>query len=393
MFTIKQFYDKLNFHIILWTLILGVVFYDYIDKKIVFSYIDEIIAGTLFIYFLIKKENNKEFFIFILIFFFYLIYSFYIQSNVYVAIWTDFFIQMKPFVAFYCAYSVNLSLNNKNKHCIKYVCILLSIFLLIIGIAGIYSIEELMGHPSRYATALVILGILYFYCSARKKKDIYIMFIILAVGLLSLRSKIFGLYAVALLIFYFIKNQKLKFSIRTLLLVSISTAIVVFFAWEKISFYFITGTEAKNMFARPLLYQNAYFILNDYFPFGSGLGSYATYASSVYYSPIYYKYGLVYSPEIGNGHFISDTFYPALAQFGYIGVGLFLWFWYRIYKKTVLMYDITHDINNYKICLVIIMFFLIESVADSTFTHNRGMMMLMLLAMFLNEKKPNNNTQ
>ena len=36
--------------------------------------------------------------------------------------------------------------------------------------------------------------------------------------------------------------------------------------------------------------------------------------------------------------------------------------------------------------ILIFIFFIIESIADSTFTHNRGMVMLMLLAIILNNK-------
>jgi len=127
--------------------------------------------------------------------------------------------------------------------------------------------------------------------------------------------------------------------------------------------------------------------LNDYFPFGSGLGTYATHASAIYYSPIYYEYDMHLNYEIGKGLFITDTFYPSLAQFGYFGIFLFFIFFYNIYKKAKKSYKKNNDKDQYRMCILLIIFFAIESIADSTFTHNRGMAMLMILAMFLVESK------
>lgn len=84
--------------------------------------------------------------------------------------------------------------------------------------------------------------------------------------------------------------------------------------------------------------------------------------------------------EIGNKRFLSDTFFPSLAQFGYIGITLFTLFWYRIFQTG-------KKLRNFKIILLIIFFFVFESTSDATFTQNRGIYMLILLAMFLNKER------
>ncbi|KAA6338760.1 hypothetical protein EZS27_013259 [termite gut metagenome] len=382
-----MFFNNLNLHIILWTLLLGVVFYDFISIKISFTYIDELIAGILFAYYLLitKCKCKKDISLCILIFLFYLIYSIEKNVNVTAAIWTDFFIQIKPFIAFYSTYNIGINLTDKYKLYIKNICIIITIALIPVGVLGIDCIVSFMGHPSRYATTLTILGFLYILCSEKTRKNTCIMFVIWAVGLLSMRSKIYGFYTISIFTFFFI-NKPLKYSFKTMITMIIGIVITVCAVWGKFSFYFINSViEAENMYARPYLYLNSFYILNDYFPFGSGFGSYANYASSLYYSPIYYQYNMSDHPEIGNGYFISDTFFPTLSQFGYVGVCLFFLFWYKIYQKILLKYYLTKDIYNYKICILIIIFFFIESTVDSTFTHNRGMMMMMILAMFLVE--------
>ena len=49
-------------------------------------------------------------------------------------------------------------------------------------------------------------------------------------------------------------------------------------------------------------------------------------------------------------------------------------------------FEIYNNELLFKLTILIFIFFIIESIADSTFTHNRGMVMLMLLAVILNNK-------
>ena len=82
------------------------------------------------------------------------------------------------------------------------------------------------------------------------------------------------------------------------------------------------------------MYLHGFTILFDYFPFGSGLASFASFPSAENYSSLYYEYGLNniggLSPDMPD--FICDAFYPTLAQFGIIGVILFITFWVYTYR-------------------------------------------------------------
>lgn len=386
----KSIFAKVNYHILLWGLILGVILYDYLGYKLNFSYFDEIFVATLLVYSISRKRFSREFFIFCAISIFYLLYSYAISITSSAAIVTDFFIQIKPYIAFYCAYNLRIYIAPQYYRSIKRICIILSVLMLSIGLMGENVTSMTMVHPSRYATTIAILGALYYYCSSQNKRERNITFIIWSIGLLSLKAKFFGFYAVALFLFFIYNNKRIKNSIKNVVLACLCVSLTIVVSWDKISFYFIDGTQAESMYARPYLYQNSIKVLNDYVPFGSGLGTYATHASQKYYSPLYYKYKMHLSHEIGNGRFISDTFYPALAQFGYLGIFLFILFWWRIYKRNKLKFLIYKNFNNFKIILLIVAFFAIESVADSTFVQNRGTYMLVLLAMFLNQIRISN---
>lgn len=380
--------EKVNFWIILAALILGVVAYDYIQNKTGISYFDEIIAAFMLGYYFFENRWNqkREFIYLVTIFIFYLIYSLLLKVTVPQAVMMDFSIQIKPYIAFYCSIYVGLKLDEKYKYIISRLCLFLSFVILVIGLSGDDNIIIFFSHPSRFATAISILGLLYLYSSQRKRKDIVIMFFILTIGLLSLRSKFIGFYVIALILFFLPRRMlKFEFSIKTILVLCISVFVVLYFTWDKLSFYFILGYNAENMFARPLLYLHSIDILKDYFPFGSGFGTYATHASAEFYSPLYSKYHLNENYEIGNGLFISDAFLPSLAQYGFVGIALFIVFWKQIIKRIKTNYLNSVDLVATRASVLIFVFFAIEFISDSTFTHNRGMVMLMILAMLLNE--------
>lgn len=389
----KSLFKKINFHILLWGLILGVILYDYLGGKFNFTYFDEIFVFTLLIYSIIRKRFSREFFIFCVISISYLLYSYAISITSSAAIITDFFIQVKPYIAFYCAYNLRIYIAPQYYRSIKRICIILSALMLPIGLMGENVISIFMTHPSRYATTITILGTLYYYCSSQNKRERNITFLIWSIGLLSLKAKFFGFYAVALFLFYIYNSKYIKNSIKNVLLICLCISLTIVVSWDKISFYFIKGTQVESMYARPYLYQNSIKVLNDYVPFGSGLGTYATHASKIYYSPLYYKYKMHLNQEIGNGLFISDTFYPSLAEFGYFGILLYFLFWYRIYKKGKRKFLRHKNPNNFKMILLIIAFFAIESFTDSTFVQNRGTYMLVLLAMFLNQVRLSNKRE
>ena len=115
---------------------------------------------------------------------------------------------------------------------------------------------------------------------------------------------------------------------------------------EESFFYFIegiTGEAETDTIARFVLYTTSIQILIDYFPFGCGFGSFATYASGLYYSHIYNQYGIenVWGISKSFYSFIADTYYPSLAQFGFVGIMLYITFWIYVFKKALIFFQHT----------------------------------------------------
>ena len=143
------------------------------------------------------------------------------------------------------------------------------------------------------------------------------------------------------------------------------------------------------MIALYVLYATAPQILIDYFPFGSGFASFGTFSSGVYYSSIYSKYGIdgVWGMSKDHYNFIADTYYPSLAQFGIVGIILYITFWIYILMKAIKFHKRTYNMKCLSMVLMIIGFFIIEGTTDSTFTTHRGFFVLMLLGLILSDLK------
>ena len=80
-------------------------------------------------------------------------------------------------------------------------------------------------------------------------------------------------YVTFIAILFFLKKkiniESLKGSWRLILL----AGVIVFFTWERFDAYYVRGWE-NNELARPMTYKTSLKILRDYFPLGSGMGTF-----------------------------------------------------------------------------------------------------------------------
>jgi hypothetical protein len=342
-----------------------------------------------------KEPFSKETNIFAGVALFYVAYSFYIRSNVPVAILGDLIIQLKPFIAFFMMGYIGFVLNDSQKHILRNVCLMLFFVTAIIGvislISGYYVLFFTFGHPTRYGTSLVLIGLTYLLCSGmHSKKDLAIFLIILTFSLISLKAKIIGFYGVALFLVLILRgNIEIKFSIKNVIIACCIIAIASYLAWDKLSFYFLNYTpDNQESLARPLLFLTAWDILLDYFPFGSGLASFATHYSGLFYSHIYADYDLDTVWGLIEGEediFFTDTQYPSIAQYGVVGLVLFIIFWTRIIIRANRQKKETGDIKNFLIVILLLLFLAIESFGDAVFTGNRGFYCMILMGLAMNE--------
>jgi hypothetical protein len=244
----QEFINKQFFHLTVFTLVFGVIFYDVIAYA-GFTYIDEIcvtLVILLYAYKVFKSrtwEFNKIFLIVICIFLFYLTYSFAIHANAKGAILLDFILQIKPYAAFFCVLAMKPQFSDNQKKIIKQIVLLCSIYIFAIGIAGIISYDVIAAtfvHPSRLATASSVLALLYLYCSDYTKTDRFVFIVILAIGIFSGRSKHFGFFAICTFMMLFLTPSfKMKLNVKNTVILVAGLTLMLFAAREKIYYYFI----------------------------------------------------------------------------------------------------------------------------------------------------------
>lgn len=366
-----------------------------------FKSADELLGLVLlgfYIFFVSKCKYwpfNKAFLITIGCFVFYTGYSFYIRSNTAAGIITDLIIQMKPYLAFFATYQMMPRFTEKQKILLKYFCFIVWILLVPIGFYSLIDssvFRIIMEHPTNYAASAVCLSLIYLYCSKYTFVDKLVFIVMLSIGLFSGRSKFYGFFVFAsCFVLYFSNINKVKMNFKTMSIFLLILLGVCWVAKEKLELYFVqtlTGEE-KDLLARFVLYTTSVDILHDYFPFGSGLASFATHASGLYYSALYPKYGIdgVWGLSRNGWYFVADTYYPSLAQFGIVGIGLFILFWIYIFRKSFLLLYKTNNMQYFVISILAVCFLFIENVADASFTSNRGLFMMLFLGLLMSEQK------
>ncbi len=346
--------------------------------------------------------------LFSIVFLFYLVYSLvFCHFNTTSAILADIVSQMKPFVAFGITLALDIHLDDKTKVLIK-LAVILNTLVLLCTFSFWMNEARTMGHPANFGAIMMLNSWFYLYSSLNNKgevsvKNLLIIVSFLLVGLLCTRSKYYG---ETLLMFFLLVTYKSgmqrQIDYKKILAVLVLLLLIVIVSWQKINFYFIEGAndvmnsviDAESLsdsFARPVLYAIAWILLFDFFPFGTGLASYASYASAESYSNLYYDYGLdkVYGLSPKFSSYICDAYYPTLAQFGVMGIVLLVWFWTwilcrlnRIEKRRGASYK-----YQYILGVMVLIFILIESIGNTFFIQGHGMLAMMFLGILLSEEQ------
>lgn len=181
----------------------------------------------------------------------------------------------------------------------------------------------------------------------------------------TLRSRALGCIMVFWLIIYYIYIRKKTFSIWMFLLF-IPAMIAI--GWNQIYYYFFSDIQFNS--ARYQLFVKSFQVAMDSFPFGAGFATFGSYFSSIYYSPLYYRYGIsmVHGLQEGNAWFVNDSFWPMiLGQFGFIGFASMIIVVYLLYKEIQMCRKI--NLFSYSSCLFIFFYLMIESTSSSAFVH------------------------
>lgn len=353
-----------------------------------FSIVDEVMTFVLILYTFYKKRNQdtnpepwKEYFVFLGILVFYVLYSSIMKINVFRAVELEILQQIRPYSVIYCTWILNPQFTERQKKwMIGTMVFTLALWIYVHPEAmqrDIHTEFPVLGQMA------ICTGMTYYLFTEESKRNSYVAVLLVLTGMLAPKFKFMGEVVCFIALVFFIKKHLNFKSPKTAISIVVLMAIVIAVVWQRFDTYYVSGWSNEAL-ARPMTYKTSLEILKDYFPFGPGMGTFATNGAWKCYSPLYYEYHLntIWGLNRGGG-FICDAFYPSLAQYGIVGVVLFCIFWKR---RLIAMNEIV-DMRYYRVALMVFFCLAIEQTADSSWLSGKGMGYCMLLGLCLNANR------
>ena len=353
-----------------------------------FSYVDEWMTVLLIGYTFLKKghwstnsEPWREYFVFFGILAFYIAYSLLRQVNVSNAVWLELVQQIRPYSIIYCTWILNPRFTERQKKWMLGTMIVTLFAWIVIHPEttqnGIEAEFPVLGQLA------ICTGMTYYLFTRETRRNSYIALLLVLTGLLAPKFKFMGEVVCFIAMIFFVKRQLNFRSPKTLVAGLLLLAVMLAVVWQRFDVYYFSGWNNAAL-ARPMTYKTSLQILADYFPLGPGMGTFATLGAWRYYSPLYPQYGLeqIWGLDRGGG-FICDAFYPTLAQYGVVGVWLFLIFW----KRRLRVLADLEDMRYYRVAWMAFLCLAIEQTADSSWLSGKGMGYCMLLGLCLNANR------
>lgn len=197
---------------------------------------------------------------------------------------------------------------------------------------GLNSAQSVMGHPGAFSAFMAILAC---YSTAEglmkgDRKALFLTALFVIAMILSLRRTSLLGFMIAILAVTFFQSAHLGSAMKRycvtclliliFLLLCFSSFISVMYL-DLIMSYVVVGDNPRSALLR-----SGSQIALDYFPLGSGFGTFGGGINQAFYSPLFYKYGLHriwgLSPE--KSSFINDSFWPhIIAETGIFGLILY----------------------------------------------------------------------
>lgn len=272
---------------------------------------------------------------------------------------------------------------------IKLIVLILLILTIINYIFKVYPSEIRYGimanklfyeHPTYLAaTCIALLVNIIIFSNKINNAFSYICILLL---ITTLRTKAIASAFVVICIIIYVNIRKKKISFYQLGILGI-IAIVV--ALPQIEYYFSDETDS----ARQALMVTSIKIADDYFPLGTGFGTFGSFASGQNYSGVYELYGIenVYGIRQENAAFIADNFWPMiLGQFGYLGFVLYAICLLILFIDIQKRFSIENR-NLYIAKISCLAYLLISSVAESAFVNSIAIPLALIIGMEVEGRK------
>ena len=233
------------------------------------------------------------------------------------------------------------------------------------------------GHPEYLSRVCFSLILVLCYNYRYFKNNIYYIMMLTVVMLLSFRTK--SIVCVFILFAMYIYFFKLRFKSLTPVALA-GAAGIGYFGYDSFVFYYIEHDQC----ARALLTKDGLYLAKQYFPLGTGFGTFASHIASAFYSKLYIFLGYynMYGSGLDEveGNALSDTFWPIVytqtGVFGFIAfiIALFSMIFYIVKSRKT-------DLYFFWIAMSLILYDLISTSASSAFFHPASMVSYLFLGL------------
>lgn len=229
---------------------------------------------------------------------------------------------------------------------------------------GICAEKIFFNHPTELASATFFLLLILMLSYNNTKSDIMCVGLASVIILLTLRFKAIATVLLYIYLYFIVMSGK---KVKALHLVPfIPFAFIV--GGKEFYFYFLSSNSMDM--ARGALSYTSLKIAMNFFPLGTGFGTFASWMSGVYYSPIYQLYGIsgVYGLTQEWPQLVSDVYWPMIiAQNGFIGLVLYIFSVYCLFRIIIKCSKI--DKRLFLAGMGALSYLLISSIAESAFVN------------------------
>lgn len=235
---------------------------------------------------------------------------------------------------------------------------------------GFHVITLYYGHSTTFGDTCIFMMIFVIYLRKNIKYNKFYIIGLSICSLFTIRFKIIACVALIYIIYIFTIKLNKKLNIGWGMMIS---SVGILIAWRQIYTYFFSE---KLETARSALLSASLKIASDYFPIGTGFGTFASSASEKFYSSIYYKYNLniVYGLNGKNTTFISDIFWPTLfGELGVLGTIVYILMLVVLFFQIQRLYRL--NIEKYFVSLSIYIYMIASTLSTSAFLSASGVMM------------------
>ena len=244
---------------------------------------------------------------------------------------------------------------------------------------GLRSAQMFYVHPTYLAgsMAFLVTAMTVFY----EKKNVPFIAGALLIMMFTLRSKAMAVAVIYVVLFLLLVVFKLKLKWWHMAILAVVAALV---GGPLFYYYYVELGDASG---RAIMTKTSFQVMSDYFPIGTGFGTYGSNAAAENYSPVYVMYGFNEVGDLASWNplaYLNDTFWPIIiGQTGAIGTVAYLVVLVLVLSKVIYL----EKINTYHFLagVYIVVYMIVSSTSEPAFNNAISIPLAVLFGMLIHE--------